>query len=93
MSCLGCRCLNFSFSDFLQVHLVKLIARLSARFGVAVSNKAAAQEVTVIGAVGGATVNWVFMSHFQNMARGHFSVRRLERMYGIEDVCREYEQV
>lgn len=73
--------------------IVKLIARLSARFGVAVSNKAAAQAVPVIGAVGGATVNWVFMSHFQNMARGHFTIRRLERMYGIEDVRREYEQV
>jgi hypothetical protein len=42
---------------------------------------AAAQAVRAIGAVGGALINLVFIDHFQDMARGHFTVRRLERKY------------
>jgi hypothetical protein len=32
--------------------------------------------------VGGATVNMIFMNHFQRVASGHFAIRRLERRYG-----------
>jgi len=35
----------------------------------------------------------LFISHFQAAARGHFTVRRLERKYGGEFVKREYEKV
>jgi len=38
-------------------------------------------------------VNYAFIEHFQDMARGHFIVRRLERAYGEEDVRREYERL
>ena len=38
----------------------------------------------MLGAVGGATVNMIFMNHFQRVARGHFAIRRLERQYGAE---------
>ena len=62
--------------------LARLIAQIASRFGVAVSEKAAAQAVPVLGAVGGAGVNLVFIDHFQNMARAHFTIRRLERRYG-----------
>lgn len=72
--------------------LVNLIGRLAARFGVAVSEKAAAQSVPVIGAVGGALVNTLFIDHFQGVARGHFIVRRLEREHGAEAVRAEYER-
>ena len=44
-----------------------------------------ASAVPVLGAVGGATVNFVFMNHFQRVAHGHFTIRRLERMYGPAD--------
>ena len=33
------------------------------------------------------------MQHFQDMARGHFTVRRLERIYGTEAVRRAYERI
>jgi hypothetical protein len=62
--------------------LVRLLAALSRRFGVAVSEKAAAQLVPVFGAAGGAAVNLVFMNHYQRTAWGHFTVRRLERLHG-----------
>jgi len=73
--------------------LVRFIASVAARFGVVVSEKVAAQAVPVIGALGGAVVNYVFVEHFQDVARGHFTVRRLERVYGKDCVRREYERL
>lgn len=73
--------------------LVRLVSQIAARFGVVVSEKLAAQAVPVVGAVGGAAVNAAFAHHFQAMARGHFTVRRLERQYGAEAVRFEYERL
>ncbi|MDI9570615.1 MAG: EcsC family protein [Pseudomonadota bacterium] len=70
--------------------LVRLIATIASRFGATISQKAAASAVPVIGAVGGALINSIFMDHFQNMARGHFIMRRLERRYGMEHVHDRY---
>ena len=61
------------------VEFIQLVAR---GFGATVSKRAAAQMVPVIGAAGGATINTIFMQHFQSVARAHFTVRRLERKYG-----------
>jgi hypothetical protein len=55
-----------------------------------VSEKFVAQSVPVIGAAGGAAINVMFMTHFQDLARGHFIVRRLERKYGAEHVRAVY---
>ncbi|HYM00214.1 MAG TPA: EcsC family protein [Blastocatellia bacterium] len=62
--------------------MVRLLDAIGSRFGVVVSEKAAAEAVPLIGAIGGATINVVFMDHFQKVAQGHFIVRRLERKYG-----------
>ena len=66
------------------------MGQVATRFSVQVSEKAAAQAVPVIGAAGGALINTLFMSHFQDAARGHFVVRRLERLYGGEVVREAY---
>lgn len=71
--------------------LVRLVAALASRFGIVVTQKAMAQAIPVIGAVGGGLVNTVFISHFQDMARGHFVIRRLERIYGAEAVQNAYK--
>lgn len=73
--------------------LVRLVSQIAARFGVVVSEKLAAQAMPVIGAVGGAAVNLAFVQHFQTVARGHFTVRRLERAYGADLVRFEYERL
>ena len=73
--------------------IIGLIRAVSSRFGVTVSEKLAAQLVPLLGAGGGAAVNLIFMSHFQEMARGHFVVRRLERKYGADLVKAEYERL
>ena len=71
--------------------MVRLIAQIAARFNVQVSQKAAAMAVPIIGAAGGAIVNTLFMHHFQDMASGHFTVRRLERIYGADLVGAAYK--
>jgi len=71
--------------------IVRLVMKIAERFGVQVSGKAAAQAIPTLGAAGGALVNTLFMDHFQNMARGHFVVRRLERKYGNEMVKTIYK--
>jgi EcsC protein family len=72
--------------------LVRFIAQIASRFGVVVTHKLAAQAVPVIGALGGAAVNYVFIDHFQEVARAHFVVRRLERRYGKDAVRVAYER-
>lgn len=62
--------------------LVRLITKVAERFSIQVTEKAAAQAIPAIGAAGGAVINTLFIGHFQNMARGHFIIRRLERKYG-----------
>jgi hypothetical protein len=73
--------------------LVRLITAIATRFSVVVAEKAAAQAVPIIGAAGGALINTIFIDHFQDMARGHFIVRRLERVYGTDEVKRRYEKL
>ena len=72
--------------------LLRLISLIAARFGVVVSQKSAAQMVPVLGAAGGALINTLFIGHYQDMARGHFIVRRLEKIYGAEPVRSAYEK-
>jgi hypothetical protein len=72
---------------------IGLVRAIAARFGVIISDKTAAQMIPIAGAVGGALINLIFMQHFQDMARGHFIVRRLERDYGIEEIRRVYEDL
>ncbi|WNH47261.1 EcsC family protein [Stenotrophomonas aracearum] len=70
--------------------LAKIVEKVAARFGVVVTEKFAAQAVPIIGAVAGATLNTMFTDYYQDMARGHFIVRRLERQYGYETVRSAY---
>ncbi len=73
--------------------LAKIVEKVAARFGVVVTEKFAAQAVPVIGAVAGATLNTMFTDYYQDMARGHFIVRRLEKQYGYETVRAAYNQL
>ena len=73
--------------------LVRLVTLIGARFGVVVSEKAAAQAIPIIGAAGGALINTIFIGHYQDMARGHFIVRRLEKIHGAEPVRLAYSRL
>jgi hypothetical protein len=73
--------------------LVRLITLVANHYSINVTEKAAAQMVPLIGAIGGATINAIFISHFQSVAGGHFAVRRLERKYGTDLVRARYEEL
>ena len=73
--------------------LLRLVALIASRFGIVVSQKGAAQMIPVIGAAGGAMINTIFIGHYQDMARGHFIVRRLEKIHGAQPVRIAYESL
>ena len=47
----------------------------------------------ILGAAGGALINTIFIGHYQDMARGHFIVRRLEKTHGTEIIRRAYDRI
>ncbi|TKC89636.1 EcsC family protein [Trinickia terrae] len=81
------------FASHGSTALVRLVNAIAARFSVQVSEQVAAKSIPAIGAVLGALVNTVFIDHFQQMAHGHFTVRRLERRYGQKAVQAAYQTI
>jgi hypothetical protein len=67
-----------------------LVSELVTRFSLVVSDRVAASALPVVGAIGGAALNVIFMNHFQRIAEAHFTVRSLERRYGFDMVHRHY---
>ncbi|PPA05682.1 peptidase [Pseudomonas sp. MWU12-2312b] len=73
--------------------LAVLIEKVATRFGFNISSKFAAQAVPVIGAFTGASINALFTDFYQDIARGHFIVKRLENKYGYEQIKEEYAAI
>jgi hypothetical protein len=73
--------------------IVRLIIKIASRFNIIVSEEVAAKIIPGIGAVSGAVINLLFMDHFQDMARGHFIVKRLESKYGRDVVEEVYKNI
>lgn len=73
--------------------IARFISAIASRFGVVVSEQAAAKALPVIGAATGATINVLFIDHFQDMARGHFIIKRLEAKYGQETIESAYTHI
>lgn len=57
--------------------LHKLIAAVTPRLAAVLGQKLATQTVPVLGAVAGATANYVYTSYYQQIAHVHFGLRRL----------------
>ena len=62
--------------------VLALLHQAGARYGLVLSDKLALQAVPLIGALCGAAVNHAFLAHYRDLARAHFTLRRLERAYG-----------
>ena len=73
--------------------LVRFLGQIVPSFGLVVSEKVAAQSMAIVGALGGAAINLAFVEHFQNIAHGHFTIRRLQRVYGANVVRSEYDRL
>ena len=64
--------------------VTRLVTEVVSRAGLVLSERVAAGAIPVLGALGGASLNVMFMDHFERVAQGHFTIRRLERAYGRE---------
>jgi len=73
--------------------VVSFVSAVAPRFGLLVSQEVAAAAIPVIGAATGSSLNIAFVQHFNNIARGHFAVRSLERKYGEARVHEEFELI
>lgn len=70
--------------------LTRLLAKIAAQFEVVVSQKALAEAIPVVGALGGGAINALFSEYFGEAARCHFGLLALERELGSEAVRVEY---
>ena len=66
------------------------LGEIGSKFAVVVWQRAAVSSIPVIGALGGTAANAVFTKYFQDLATGHFIVRKLERAYGKDIVRAHY---
>jgi len=73
--------------------LIKFIAAIVAKFSPVVTEEIIAKSIPIIGAVLGGGINYLFIDHFQNIARGHFIIKRLEKKYGADYVRRMYNEI
>jgi hypothetical protein len=73
--------------------MVRLIGQLTQRFSPQVAEKVLATGIPIIGAAGGSAINLLFIDHYQSVAHGHFTIRRLEKKYGEEAVKELYEEL
>jgi hypothetical protein len=67
------------------------LGAIAARFTGTVGLKLSAQAVPIIGAAAGAAINLAFLEHFRGVAKAHFTVRKLERIYGADRVRAAYD--
>ena len=73
--------------------VVRMVSAIAPRFGLLVSQELAAAAIPIIGAATGSSLNIAFVQHFNNIARGHFAVRSLERKYGEGRIREEFERM
>jgi uncharacterized protein (DUF697 family) len=75
-----------------------LVSRVAPRLSVALGQKLAARMVPVLGALAGATTNFVYSQYYQQIAQVQFGLRRLaidadlpleELVAGLQDRLRD----
>jgi len=71
--------------------LPAILLTIAKKFGAAATLKFSAQMAPLVGGIAGATINYVFIDHFQDKARGHFTLRRLERRHGQDAIKAAYQ--
>jgi hypothetical protein len=64
----------------------RLVGEVASRYGFVLGEKFSLQAVPIAGAVAGASLNSAFLEHYRSLAEAHFTIRRLERVYGRDVV-------
>ena len=73
--------------------LSNFVSKIATRLSLLISEKFLAQALPIVGAIGGGSLNYVFVDHFQKMATAHFTIKRLERNYSEGIVKLAYENI
>ncbi len=73
--------------------LARFMSAIATRFETVVSEKAVAELMPVVGALGGGAINAAFSEHFNQAARYHFGLRALEHRHGAQAVRAIYDQL
>jgi hypothetical protein len=71
--------------------LITLVARIAARFEIQITDKLLAQAVPVAGAIGGAAFNLMFTNYYNDCARFHFGLKKIEKSCGREETQKLFE--
>lgn len=73
----------------------QIISKATQKLALVISQKLGSQSVPIIGAVTGATLNYTFMSYYEEMAHVRFGLKKLENEYPdsqpIEEFIELYE--
>ncbi|RZA08952.1 MAG: EcsC family protein [Proteobacteria bacterium] len=72
--------------------ILRLLTRIAAQFEIVVSEKALAEALPVVGALGGGAINALFTDYFGEAARCHFGLLALEKSHGGAAIHREYKK-
>ena len=67
----------------------QLISKAAQKLALVISQKLGSQAIPIIGAVTGATLNYTFMSYYEEMAHVRFSLKRLQNEYPD---CQSFEE-
>jgi hypothetical protein len=73
--------------------ITNFISKIATRLSLLISEKFIAQAVPIAGAIGGGSLNFIFVNHFQKMATAHFKIKGLERKYGKLIVQNAYQNI
>jgi hypothetical protein len=71
--------------------VVRLVGAVASRFGAVVAQQMAAKAIPMVSAATGTIINVMLINHFQEMARGHFIVKRLEAKYSFDGIRQIYQ--
>jgi EcsC protein family len=63
-----------------------LLRSVAPRFGITASEKFLAQAAPLVGAAGGALINYTFAAYYQKMAHVHFRLRAIGRKHDPDQV-------
>ncbi|MEM7180261.1 MAG: EcsC family protein [Spirochaetota bacterium] len=70
--------------------IAQIITKIAIHYQRVIAVALTTKLVPIVGAIMGASINYLFIEHFQEKAMGHFTIRQMERKYGFQAVKQAY---
>ena len=78
----------------LQGELVtQLISKVAQKMSLIISQKLWSQAIPFVGAITGASLNFAFMSYYEEMAHVRFGLKKLQKEYPDKDPLTDFKQL